>query len=161
MSTCSPLLRACRYALIAAAAALPHAGALAQLQSNESQPGGVEALPKQPVAPGTLMRSPAPPPPAPAPIVGAPVPAAAAAATAAQKPPVPVDMKRAKDDGKASTGSAKKSKKSFKKSTSPDGVMSPRSAPAAPSTQSAPTMPGDESRPGGVERAPTIPLPKQ
>lgn len=161
MSTCSPLLSACRLALLAAALAVPHGGAWAQLQSNESQPGGVEALPKQSVSPGTLMRSPAPmaaPPPPPAPAASAP----AAAVRAIPAPPVPADATKAKDDGTADKGGAKKSKKkSFKKSTSPDGVMAPRSAPAAPATETGPAIPGDESRPGGVERAPTVPQPKQ
>ncbi len=156
MSTRAPLLNASRAALLVVALAVSYGEASAQLQSNESQPGGVEALPKQPMAPGTMMRAPAPQA-APAPTVSAP----AAAMTAAPKPTVPVDAKKAKDDGKADKGETKKSKKSFKKSTSPDGAMAPRAAPPPPAPGTAPAIPGDESRPGGVERVPTMPQPKQ
>lgn len=147
MTTVMAVGRTRHIVVLAIAFALPTTGAWAQLQPNESQPGGVELLPKPTV-------------PAPMPSASAPAPATAIIAPPS-KAAVPVDAKKAKDDGKDDKGDSKKSKKFFKKSTTPDSMGS-RSAPAAPTTSdSAPAIPGDESRPGGVERAPTVPQPKQ
>lgn len=164
---------ALRTAAVTVSLALLAAPASAQRADDDSRPGGVEARPSVPApagadmapAPSQLFRKPTVTPPV-LPAPAAPAAATAPAKPAAEKPAVP----ETKKSNAAPNGQQKPAADGKAKGTpSPADVEKlvrppPASAPAtrsmrAPSPRAGAPMPpgsfkGDDSLPGGVERAP-------